>query len=93
MPRWMINCEEHSRLASRGLDGPLSFLDWLSERMHRWFCPPCRQFKKQLNIIRNACRDGWGDVDEDQAIGATLSEDACRKLESAIRDRLKATKK
>jgi hypothetical protein len=89
MPRWMINCEEHSRLASQDLDGPLSFWDWLSARMHRLFCPPCRQFRKQLDAIRSACRDGWDDIDEGQTSGATLSEDACRKLESAIRDRLK----
>ena len=89
MPRWMINCEEHSRLASRDLDGPLSVRERLRARFHRWICPPCRQFKKQLATIRHACKDGQADLDKDQAAeGATLPEEACRRMEAAIRERL-----
>ncbi|MEJ2660571.1 MAG: hypothetical protein P8Z73_07605 [Desulfobacteraceae bacterium] len=89
MPRWMINCEEHSRLASRDLDGPLSFWDRLSAGLHRWICPPCRQFKKQLDTIRTACKDGSADFDEDQGSqSATLPEDACRRMKAAIREHL-----
>jgi hypothetical protein len=90
MPRWMINCEEHSRLASRDLDGPLSFWDRLSARVHRWVCPPCRQFKKQLDTIRSACKDGLAEFDEDQdAAGTTtLPEDACQRMKAALREHL-----
>jgi hypothetical protein len=88
MPRWMINCEEHSRLASRDLDGPLSLWDRLSARVHRRLCPPCRQFKKQLDAIRSACQDGLAELDVDQdtaGAGATLPEDVCRKMKIALR--------
>jgi hypothetical protein len=89
MPRWMINCEEHSRLASQDLDRPLLFWDRFSVRVHRWICPPCRQYKKQLNAIRSACRDRGGDINEDRGKGPVLSEDACRRMKSAIREHLK----
>lgn len=88
MLRWMINCEEHSRLASRDLDGALSFWDRLNARVHRWMCPPCRQFKNQLDTIRNACKDGLTELDMDQDTadaGATLPEDACRRMKAALR--------
>jgi len=89
MPRWMINCEEHSRLASRDLDGPLSVRERLSARLHRWLCPPCRQFQEQLNTIRRACEDGSADAAGDQAAGgATLPEEACRRMNAAIREHL-----
>lgn len=89
MPRWMINCEEHSRLASRDQDGPLSFWDRMGARVHRWMCPPCRQFTKQLETIRKACKNGLAGIDENQgAESATLPEDACRRMKDAIRDRL-----
>jgi hypothetical protein len=88
MPRWMINCEEHSRLASRDLDGPLSLWDRLNARVHRLLCPPCRQFKKQLDTIRSACKDGFSELGVDQdttGTGATLSDDACRRMKDALR--------
>lgn len=90
MPHWMINCEEHSRLASRDLDGPISFWDRMSARVHRWVCPPCRQFKKQLDAIRSACKDGLAEFDEDQdaADAATLPADACQRMKAALRKHL-----
>ena len=91
MPRWMINCEEHSRLASRDMDGPLSFWDHISARIHRRVCPPCRQFKKQLDAIRSACRDGLAAFDKGRDAAddaAILPEDVCRKMKTAIRKRL-----
>lgn len=90
MPRWMINCEEHSRLASLDQDEALSFWDRISARVHRWVCPPCRQFKKQLDAIRSACKDGIAELDEDQdaAAALTLSEDACQRMKAALRKHL-----
>jgi hypothetical protein len=91
MPRWMINCEEHSRLASQDLDRRLSFWDRVSARFHRWICPPCRQFKKQLDTIRSACRNGLVEFDEDQdaaRAGATLPEDACQRMKATLMERL-----
>jgi hypothetical protein len=90
MSRWMINCEEHSRLASMGLDHRLPFWDRLSARMHRWICPPCRQLKKQFDAIRNACRGSLAEISEDQMEGdaTRLPQDACRRMNAVLRDRL-----
>lgn len=89
MSRWMINCKEHSRLASRDLDRQLSFWDRFSARVHRLICPPCRQLKKQLDTIRSACKDGLAEyyTDPDPAAGATLPEDVCRRMKAALRER------
>jgi hypothetical protein len=94
MPRWMINCKEHSRLASLGLDQPLSFWDRLFTRVHRLICPPCRHLKKQFDSIRSACRGSlaeFGEDQEDQKVAHTadtLPEDACQRMKAALRDHL-----
>jgi hypothetical protein len=92
MPRWMINCKEHSRLASLGLDQQLSFWDRLNARVHRLICPPCRHLKKQFDSIRNACRGGLAEYDEDRKAGrhtaVTLPEDACQRMKAVLRDHL-----
>jgi hypothetical protein len=91
MPRWMINCEEHSRLASLGLDHPLTFRDRLIVRGHRLICPPCRQLKKQFDSIRKACIGRLAEFGEERKGGdasVRLPEDACRRIKAALRDRL-----
>ena len=92
MARWMIDCKEHSRLASESLDRPLSFWDRFSVRMHQWICPPCSQLKRQFDIIRKACRltpqetENARGIDKDTI---ALPNDAIQRMKAALREHLK----
>lgn len=91
MGRWMINCKEHSRLASEGMDRPLSFWDHLGVRIHRLICPACKRLKAQLDAIRLACRLIPSESDESQARDpnhVVLPKEACRRIKAALREHL-----
>lgn len=92
MARWMINCQEHSRLTSESMDRSLSFWDSLSVRMHRWICPPCKRLRQQLEAIRKACRiypansEGrTGQKEED----TVLPDSVHHRMKSVLREHLK----
>lgn len=92
MARWMINCKEHSRLASESMDRRLSFWDRLSVKMHQWICPPCNQLKKQFDTIRKACRMIPAETDETQEISEdtiAIPKDAVQKMKAALGEHLK----
>lgn len=92
MARWMINCKEHSRLASQSMDRPLSFWDRLSVRMHLLICPPCNQLKKQFDAIRKACRMIPAETDETCGINQdtiAIPKDAIQKMKAALSEHLK----
>ncbi len=92
MARWMINCQEHARLASESMDRSLSFWDRLSVKIHQWICPACKQLIDQFDAIRIACRrqpsgsnGGPGHNDKD----AVLPDKACLKMKSVLREQMK----
>lgn len=92
MARWMINCREHSRLMSEGMDHPLTFWDRLSIRIHQWICPPCNRLGKQFDAIRKACRRIPAESDKEQGIEKPLPaipEDACQRMKALLRHHLK----
>lgn len=81
MTRWMINCREHSILASQNMDRPLSLWERFSLWLHQIICPPCNLFRQQLNTIRAACRAA-------QSEDGTNTPEACR-LPDDVRERIK----
>lgn len=92
MARWMINCKEHSRLASESMDRPLSLWDRVSVRMHQWICPPCNQLKKQFDAIRKACRMIPAETDETGGINkytSAIPKDARQRMKAVLREHLK----
>ena len=93
MARWMINCQEHSRLTSESMDRSLSFWDRLSVRIHRWICPPCKQLRQQFEAIRKACRlyatDSEGRPSEQKGEGIVLPDNVHHKMKSVLREHLK----
>ncbi len=81
MSRWMINCKEHSILASENLDRRLSFWERVSVWIHQMLCPPCQVLQKQLSTIRAACRAARAD-------DSITDPEACR-LPNEVSERLK----
>ncbi len=49
-----IKCDEASRLTSESFERPLLFHERLAVRCHQLVCWSCRQFEKQLTLIREA---------------------------------------
>lgn len=92
MGRWMINCQEYSRLTSESMDRSLSFFDRLSVRIHQLICPPCKRLRQQLDAIRKACRlfpEGWDDDRGMNADRPDLPDKASRRMKSVLKEQLK----
>jgi len=56
---WLVlnpSCEEVSRLASEGLDRPLTRPERWAVRLHTLYCSACRRFRRQAAFLRRALR-------------------------------------
>lgn len=52
----MLNCHEVTRLVSESKERPLTLKEKMSLKMHTAMCSGCRNFEKQLGMIRRASR-------------------------------------
>ncbi|BCX81926.1 hypothetical protein MIT9_P1508 [Methylomarinovum caldicuralii] len=62
----MLNCEQAARLASEGLDRPLTLKERLALRFHTLMCRGCRRYRRHLEILRRISR-AYVKEDERQA--------------------------
>ena len=83
---WMINCKEYSKLVSKELDQPLSLWDRISVKMHSWLCPACHHVKKQLELLRQACRLAPSENEMDQDGNRKLPDNACSRIKDALKN-------
>ncbi len=90
MAGWMINCKEYASLMSRSSDQSIPLWKWVSMKMHHILCPFCRQVRRQLEVIRSACRL----TPDDEALagmeGRRLSDEACQQIKSVLQKTAKA---
>lgn len=49
----MIKCKQATQMLSEKLDRPLSAKEKINLAMHTAICGPCRQFGKQMEMIRD----------------------------------------
>lgn len=91
MTRWIINCEEYSKLISQQMDRSLSLRNRMFLRIHQWICPSCSCIKQNFSSIRQACR--WVPPDEanDSPNCDTLPEEVVARIKSAIKTYPKQT--
>ena len=52
----MLTCRRAARLLSEGLDRPLSARERTALRLHTLLCIGCRNYRRQLALLRQACR-------------------------------------
>ena len=52
----MLKCKDASRLRSQSQDRRLTIGEKIGLRVHLWICDSCREFSRQLQLIRQACR-------------------------------------
>ena len=50
----ILSCREATRLASQGLDRPLSFGERVRLRLHLAICSGCANFTRQIALARRA---------------------------------------
>lgn len=82
----MIDCREASTLTSAELDRPLTTGERVSLTLHRFFCAPCRAYRKQIAALRRLTtrlRDAEPRSGDDE-----LDDDA----RARIRERLRAAR-
>lgn len=56
----MLNCKESTHLLSEALDRPLGLSDRIALKTHLLTCRGCRNFRKQMHFLRQACQQWPG---------------------------------
>ncbi|MDP2786826.1 MAG: zf-HC2 domain-containing protein [Pseudomonadota bacterium] len=82
----MLTCKDASHLISERLERPLGFQERWGLRMHLWICVSCRQFVRQLTLMRLALRK-LGERAKADAAGAELSPEARERIRKALAER------
>lgn len=52
----MLNCHEATRLLSESQERPLRVNERVGMRMHLMMCSGCRNFERQMAVLRTAMR-------------------------------------
>jgi len=78
----ILSCKKMSRLVSQAQDRSLSVRERFDKFVHLAICSACREFQKQLRLIRVALRMQSKQVEEDESL--RLSDSA----REAIREKL-----
>ncbi len=56
----MGKCKHITRLLSDALDRPLTAGEWIAIRLHLPTCSGCRNYRKQIGLLRVASREVSG---------------------------------
>ena len=83
MKHWMFKCREVSRMISESMDRKLPLHQRVMIRIHLAVCKYCSRFKRQVLLIREACRHLTQPLEEiDSAI--TLPLEARERINAAL---------
>lgn len=52
----MLNCRQATELMSQEQDRPLSLAERLGLRLHVLICTGCSNYRRQMGVLRAACR-------------------------------------
>jgi hypothetical protein len=52
----MLSCKQTTELLSQGQDRKLGLREKIALRLHLAICDGCRNFRRQMNFLRRACR-------------------------------------
>lgn len=62
----MLNCKEVTHLLSEAQDRKLGLSEKLQLEMHLAMCHGCRNFRSQMDFLRQACRRYLGEGHRDE---------------------------
>lgn len=52
----MLSCKQATDLMSQEQDRSLSLSERFGLRLHVWICSGCNNYRRQMNVLRAACR-------------------------------------
>ncbi|MEW6314007.1 MAG: zf-HC2 domain-containing protein [Pseudomonadota bacterium] len=52
----MLSCKQTTELLSQGQDRMLNLREKIALRLHLAVCEGCRNFRRQIDFLRHACR-------------------------------------
>jgi len=52
----MLNCRQATELMSQEQDRPLALSERVALRLHVWICAGCTNYRRQMAVLREACR-------------------------------------
>ena len=82
-----LSCRRYSELASRRLDGPLSFSENALYWFHHMLCITCRRYNRQISMIEKALgRAHQEPLDQTIEQAAPLSDDGKERIRAALKD-------
>jgi len=55
----MLSCKEVNRLMSQELDRKLSWGERIELKLHVSMCDGCSNFRKQMSVVRSACKHAF----------------------------------
>ena len=84
MKHWMFRCKDVSHKVSLSLDASLPLHQRLAVRMHLMMCRYCARFRRQLIMLRKACRLVDDEPSTDEAT-ATLSNETRERIKKVLR--------
>lgn len=59
----MLSCKQATELMSQEQDRALSVAERIGLRLHVWICAGCHNYRRQMHVLRAACRRfGGGDT-------------------------------
>ena len=79
------SCDETSHLISQALDENISLIQKLRIRMHLMFCKYCRNFMKQMSLIRAIMKRQAVDEKSDKVGEVSLSDQARKRIETQLK--------
>jgi hypothetical protein len=82
----MLTCKDASHLISQRLERPLPFRQRWGLRMHLWLCASCRQFERQMDLMRLALRK-LGERAKADAASMELPPEARERIRKALAER------
>lgn len=52
----MLSCQQATELMSQEQDRPLTLAERIGLRLHVWMCTGCSNYRRQMSVLREACR-------------------------------------
>lgn len=52
----MLSCTQATELMSQEQDRPLALSERVALRLHVWICAGCNNYRRQMSVLRDACR-------------------------------------
>ncbi|MCX7155729.1 MAG: zf-HC2 domain-containing protein [Rhodocyclales bacterium] len=52
----MLSCKQATELMSHEQDRTLALSERIGLRLHLWICAGCANYRRQIGVLRSACR-------------------------------------